>query len=204
MLNRTLAHFGGHAALWNAHGPILANVAALQGARDRMVEAAADQAEGDTRGLTADKAAARAAAAALLTPLGQKVSAFALATGDEDLRRAVDFSRSEWERMSEAAFASQAATALDRTEARLAELGGYGVAAEDLTAARDAVAAVGALAERRDTTDAEREVATDAIAEAYSEDAVPALDQLDRLVPALVTDAAFVATYREVREVPGD
>jgi hypothetical protein len=43
----------------------------------------------------------------------------------------------------------------------------------------------------------------EAVEEAYSA-AVPTLEVLDRLVPALVEDPVFVATYAEVRQIEGD
>lgn len=204
MLTNTLGHFADHPDLWNGHPPIVRNVDALRAARGRMASAAETQEGSDSQGLTANKQAARTDAATRLTRLGRKVSAYALEAGDEDLRRAVDHSQSEWERMAEATFASRATNALDRIAALSTELAEYGVTDDEATAAREAVAEVGRLAERRDNTGATREVATGDIGEAYSDDAVPALDKLDRLVPALIEDEAFVDTYEEVRQILGD
>ena len=168
-----------------------------------MAGAGDAQAANDPEGLTDQKDAARDDAARQLAALGQKATAYAIDAGDDVLRQAVDHSVSEWERMPEAAFASNAKDALDRIEAQAAPMAEYGVAPAQVTDARAAVAEVARLAERRDNTGAGRSVATDDIDEAYSEDALPALDQLARLVPVLVEDEAFVDRYREVRQIPG-
>ena len=203
MLEDTLAHFDAHPDAWNAEPPLVRNVATLRDGYVALDDAGEGQAAGDTTGLTQDKTAARAAAAKQLADLGLKVSAFAIETGDADLRKAVDHTAYEWGRKSEVDFKNDAANALDRTEAVLPALVEYKVTAEQISAARTAVARVGRIARQRDTTDAAREVDTDALWPGYSA-LVPTLAVLDRLVPALVENADFVATYRQVRQIPGD
>ncbi len=204
MLTNTLGHFDEHPDAWSGHPPLVQHVEALRAAHGRMAGAGDDQAANDPKGLTKQKTKARKAAAKALADLGLKATTYAVDVGDEVLRRAVDHARSEWERMPEGTFASKAKDALDRIEAQAEPMAAYGVAPRQIGAAREAVAEVARLTERRDNTDAGRSVATDDIEDAYSDDAVPTLAQLDRLVPTLVTDAAFVARYGEVRQIVGD
>ena len=204
MLSNVLGHFDASPALWTDVEPVAQEVARLRAANDALVDAGDDQAANDPEGLTAQKRKARADGAKKMAALSDKVTAYAVSIGDEDLRKAVDHSESEWARMAEADFASEARDALDRTEAHLASLAPYKVTAEEIAAARADVSQVGRLAQRRDRTGAARAVATDELPEVYSEEARPALLQLDRLVPTLIDDEPFVDEYRENRRIPGD
>lgn len=203
MLRNTLAHFDAHPDLWSPEPPLVRNVATLRAGFDAMEDAGEGQAAGNTKGLTEDKRAARATAARLLVDLSLKVSGYAIEFKDADLRQAVDYSFSEWTRMSETDFKNEATDALDRTEAALPALAEYKVTAEQVSQARAAVAEVIELSSERDNVGAAREVDTAALPAGYSA-LVPTLDVLDRLVPALIDDADFVATYVQVRQIPGD
>lgn len=203
MLHRTLAHFDGQPAAWNTHEALTRNVEALHDGTDAMDAAAEAQAAGATKGLTEAKQAARRHAATLLAFLGRKVGGYALEAGDPDLGRAVDRGRSVWLHLADEAFVAEAGAALNRVEAILHDLGPYEVTADDVAAARAAVKAAHDLDTRRDLTAAGHAVATDELEDSYTA-LVPTLALLDRLVPALVQDADFVATYVEVRRIRGE
>ena len=104
--------------------------------------------------------------------------------------------------MAEADFFARGAGVLDRIEATLPDLDGYGVTAADVAEARAAVEAARPLTGQRDTREASRTSATAALDGGYST-VVPALTILDRLVRRLVKDAPFVADYSVVRRIPG-
>ena len=203
MLRSTLHHFDAHPDAWDADGPLGELVGTLRQRFREITDAATAQAAGDTRGLTEDRDAALETAAGRLAHLGEKVGGYALVVGDADLRRAVEHTAYEWARMSQADFVRNAADALRRTEAVLDELGPYKVTPEEVAAARAAVAEVPRLTADRDAAEDQGAVATDALPATYTR-AVPTLTALDRLVPGLVDDAAFVAGYREAHQIPGD
>ena len=200
MLRTTLAHFDEHPDAWSAKQPVATAVGALRDHLATFERHAEVQADSDTEGLTEEKTDARTHAAGLLADLGRKVSAYALTTGDADLRRAVDRTAREWLRMREADFVSESASALTRTEAVLADLGPYEVTPDDVTDARAAVARVPTLADDRDNVGIDHADATADLDRAYSE-AVPTLD---RLVPSLVDDEDFRDQYALARRIPGE
>lgn len=203
MLRTTTDHFDEHPDLWNTLAPIVDALAPVRAARTALETTADIQADSDTRGLTADKARARDTATEQLVDLGRKTAAHAITIGDSDLQRAVDHSTSDWGRLAEDRFIADANSALTRIEAILPDLAPYDVTPDHLTAARASLADVRRLAGRRDNVAADRTDATDDLDQIYS-DAVEPLGVLDRLVPALITDAAFVDQYRIARRIPGD
>lgn len=203
MMQRTLAHFDQHPALWSGKAPIVLHVGTVREAEAAMEAAAGRQASSAPQGLTKNKEAARTHAAGLMAALSAKAGSYARTIGDADLEQAVDHSLSEWTRMAEEAFFADADRALDRIGGVLDALAGYEVDRADVTAARAAVNALRPMAPARDNVEADRAAATAALEAAYS-GAVPSLDELDTLVPALVDDAAFVAEYQRVRRIDGD
>ena len=200
MLHRTLAHFDAHPKAWNTAPALVRNVQTVRGAAATIEAAAEGQDAGNATGLTQDKTDARDHAEGLLGALGEAVGAYAIESGDDDFRAATDLPRSEWDRMSDADFFSQSAVTLARIEAALPDLAEYEVTGTDVSEAREAVEAARPLGATRDTRAAGRTVATGTLGATYSA-AVPALEVLDRLVPRLVKDAAFVAEYRVVRRL---
>ena len=203
MLQRTLAHFDEHPDLWDAKPPIFSHVATVRDAEAAMTSAAGRQAGSAPTGLTKNKERAREHAVGLLADLSAKVASYARTVGDADLESAVDRSPTEWRRMPEEAFFAEADRALGRITAVLDQLAGYEVDRDGVTAAQEAVDAVRPLGATRDNVKADRGEATATLEAAYS-GAVPSLDELDGLVPALITDAAFVAEYQRVRRIDGD
>ena len=204
MINTTLAHFDEHPGLWTDLRPLSTEVETLRTVRDRMDRAAGQKAASDTRGHTREKTAARDHAEALLTELSRKVRPYAKTAGDEPLLQAVDRSPTDWGRLPDADLVTEATDAIDRTEAVLPDLVDYEVSADDLAAARAAVARVPRLTETRDNVGADQTTAVADLDALYSDHALPALGRLDDLVPALVDDADFVAQYAVVRRIPGD
>ncbi|HEX8299004.1 MAG TPA: hypothetical protein VF594_07555, partial [Rubricoccaceae bacterium] len=83
-----------------------------------------------------------------------------------------------------------------------AALAAYAVTPTELAEARAAVEAARPLGAARDIRQDGRTRATAALDGGYST-VVPTLGLLDRLVPRLVKDAAFVAEYRIARRIPG-
>lgn len=203
MLQRTLAHFDEHPALWNAKPPLVSHVAVVRDAEAAMTAAAGRQAGSAPTGLTKNKERARERAVGLLADLSATVGSYARTVGDADLEGAVDHSPSEWQRMPEETFFAEADRALGRIPAVLDQLAAYEVDRADVAAAQDAVDAVRPMGATRDNVKADRGAATATLEAAYSV-AVPSLDELDGLVPRLIKDAAFVAEYARVRRIDGD
>ena len=204
MLHTTLAHFDEHPDAWSDKAKIAESVDSVRSISDRIDDAAEAQAGGDTEGLTQSKRAARRAATDQLVDLGRKVSAYAILTGDADLRQAADRSRSDWRLLPDRTFADEAADLLRRVEAvPEGELDDYGVAPDETATVRASVAEVGKLGARRDNVGIDRAEATEDLDELYDQTETP-LDVLDRLVPTLVADESFVDEYHRARRIPGD
>ncbi|WP_412062370.1 hypothetical protein [Rubrivirga sp. IMCC45206] len=203
MLRATVAHFDEHPDAWSAKPPVVRALAPIRDAHATLEAAATAQAEGDTTGLTEDKGDARDDATTGLVTLGKRVTAYAVEIGDDDLRAALDHSRSDWDRFPDDVFYAQARRALNRAEPLLTALTEFEVTAEQLTAVRADLAEFVRIAGLRDTTDASGTAATEDLDTVYS-NAVKPLKQLDRVVDALVADPAFVAQYHVVRRIPGD
>lgn len=203
MLRTTTDHFDEHPDLWNTLDPIVAALAPVRAARTALETTADVQANSDTKGLTTDKTRARTTATRQLVDLGRKVAAYAITIGDNDLQQAVDHSESDWDRLADDRFIADANSALTRIEAILPDLAPYQVTPDDLTAARASLTEIRRLAGRRDNVATDRTDATQDLDQIYT-DAVEPLGVLDRLVPALITDPAFVDQYRIARRIPGD
>lgn len=204
MLHTVLAHVDEHPDVWSDKPPIARNVAAVRATTEQIDATAEAQAAGDTQGLTENKRRARRAAVDALLDLGRKVAAYAIETGDADLRQAADRSRTDWRRMPDATFAAEAADLFRRVEAAPdGALDEYGVGATEVEDARAAVAEVGRLGEIRDNVGIDVSVATEDLDELYDDTAEP-LEVLDRLVPALIDDEGFVDEYARARRIPGD
>ena len=203
MLHATLAHFDAHPDAWAGIEDVEESIEAVRGGTAALTKDAEAQAAATPEGLTANRDAARDAAEDLLARLGRRVRAHAIRIGDADLLEAVAHTRSDWDRMAEVDFFSNAADALTRTEAVLPDLARVRVTKKDLDAVREALAAARPGTAVRDGERARRVAATAALGGGYSAVVGP-LDVLDLLVPELVDDAAFVAEYRVVRRVPGD
>lgn len=200
MYRAVLAHLDSAPALWESVPPLASAVSAL---RERTVEIerlAQIQTETQTTGHTADKAALREALEAQAMDIVRRVRPYARVTGSGALLALVDVSASglgalpedELEDRAEAirAAATEHAEALAPygvTEARLDMLG----------------AALDAYAPSRATPDAARSrraSATQALPAEFTA-ALALRDLLDDLVPALVDDADFVATYHQTRRI---
>ena len=202
MLRAVLHHFDEHPAAWAGKSRIAHNVGLLRTVLADLDAAATAQTAADPEGLTEDKAAARDAAEILLADLSAGATAHALETDDADLRVAVDFSLSDWDRMAEADFFAQAEATLARIEAEADALAEVDVTKGEVAAARAAVTAARPVTAARDNVVADRMVATSALGSGYGA-AVTPLRVLGLLVPRQIKDAAFVAEYRNVRRVRG-
>ncbi|WP_412062892.1 hypothetical protein [Rubrivirga sp. IMCC45206] len=203
MLRNVVQHFDEHPTLWADLPLIVAEVDTVRAARDTIERPATAQAGADTTGLTDERDKVRDDAVDRLTALSEKVRPYARTSGNGDLLKALSHAPSTWAKLAIDTFAADARDALNGIEAVLPDLTPYQVTAEEIAAARTAVADVPRLTSERDTTGFEGEVATDELDDAYP--AVrPALLNLDDLVPAQIPDPAFVAQYREARQIPGD
>jgi hypothetical protein len=206
MLQNVVEHFDDHPTLWQDTPPLADNVAQVRAATDAMLQADQKKSASDTRGHTQAKGATRTELNQRLADMGDLVTAYAIHTGvpaRQTLTQTADRSKSEWGRMPETAFASNARAALDAVEPHLSGLADFGVTADTLAALRSDVDAYAQLAPERANLSADESDAVAAIAEAYRSTLEP-FDVLDRIVPLLISDVAFVREYEVLRRIPGE
>jgi hypothetical protein len=198
MTRRVLAHLDGKPALWNGLPPVANTVQEVRACVQAITEQGFTQSERSTPGYTLDKEARKEAMCSLAMGLVLKLRGYAKVNKDNVLLMAVHYSESDLRTGPEQDLVTRCRLILARGREYQPKLADYQVTKSTLSALHTAIDAFVPLSSQRDAVSKERTTATANIAALF--DALrQRLDALDDLVPGLVNNADFVATYKQSR-----
>ncbi len=200
MSQRQLAHFDGSPAVWNARPVLVIVVNTVRALTNGIVQAGLTQQEMTTTGYTLDKDAQLALVGAVTEPLVRGLRPLARMTNDNALLQQVDFAPSELVRGPEQESVNRVQLIQDAAAARAAALADYGVTPAMISAQQVAIDTFRPLAGLRDVVGAKRQTATATLPELFDQLRTQ-YELLDDLTLNLVDDAAFKATYHELRAI---
>jgi hypothetical protein len=200
MSRRVLAHLDGKPALWNGLAPVADTVQAVRNLVQAVTEQGYTQSERTTTGYTLDKETRKEAMCSLAMSLVLKLRGYAKVNKDNVLLMAVNYSESDLRTGPEQDLVTRCRLILARGREYQPKLADYQVTKSTLSALQTAVDAFAPLSSQRDAVSKERTTATANIA-ALLDELRLRLDTLDDLIPGLVNNADFVATYRQSRLV---
>ena len=198
MTRRVLAHLDSKPALWNTLPPVASTVQAVRACVEAVTEQGFTQSERSTLGHTLDKEARKELMCNLAMGLVLKLRGYAKVNKDNVLLMAVNYSESDLRTGPEQDLVTRCRLILARGREYQPKLADYQVTKSTLSALQTAVEAFVPLSSKRDAVSKERTTATANIA-ALLDELRQRLDTLDDLVPGLVGNADFVATYRQSR-----
>lgn len=200
MLKSTISVMESHADRWNKVRVIADTVTALKGTDGQIDTTARQQAVNNSAGYTAEKDQCKDEMLRQSLKIGHKVTAWALAGGNQAVLPLTDFSQTSLERGTEAEITHRCRVILETAEKNLPALAAYLVTKADLTNLQAAIDKFAASTRERNLVAGDRKQATRSLPELVAA-ARELLYRLDKMMDSMVDDPAFVARYHDARQI---
>ncbi len=200
MTDTVISGFTADTPLWEGKKPVADAFLNIKGYRGEVAGLALDQASGTTAGATNLLQENIETMGAISMAIVQKLRPFALAAGKTEMAAAIDFSKSDFGHGKQVDALNKAKIVLSNARQYQPEMADYELKVEECDALEAAINGVAMLSGNRDAIIGARKTATDGIPELIKK-LRSSLEILDDLVPALITNAKFVQTYKNNRRI---
>jgi len=200
MLNAVLSLFDSHPAAWAAIVTVAGGVERLRTTLEAIIETAKQQDANDSKGHTAAKEHSRDLLENLTYQMAVRMRSYAAVAGNEVLRKAAQFSRSDLDNMKTNELLTHCRVVADACDASVVELTDYRIDAKTVDELRQRIKQTAQLYAQRDTVIDRRTEATDRLKRLFSQ-ARQQIKALDDLAEGFVDDDIFVATYFNARRI---
>jgi hypothetical protein len=198
-MNQTLlAHFDNHVNLWERIVPLANTVNEVRTHVTALAQESQKQGN-STTGHTQNKENQKELMCALAQSLVLKIRPFAKISENNILLAAVDFSESELSRGAEQEIINRCQTIHDQGQVFLTPLAEFLVTPDSLQAFQTAIQLFRPMTPQRDALGDSKTTATANI-KLCIKNIREKLELLDDMVPGMITDTNFVATYRQGRQ----
>jgi hypothetical protein len=192
------AHFDKNEPLWKTNVPVSTCVNNIKAYNSGIDNAAFDQENKTTNGLTANKKQALDLAIAIALSIILKLRPFAKRTNNMELLKDIDIAPTNFKQVKEEITVNLCLKIAQRARQYLPEMATYTLTENEITALETAIEPFGKITEKRDLTQGERVSATAQI-EKLTHLILQELDILDDLVKSQITDEGFKTTYFNLR-----
>lgn len=193
------AHFDKNEPLWKTNVPVSTCVNNIKAYNSGIDNAAFDQENKTTNGLTANKKQALDLAIAIALSIILKLRPFAKRTNNVELLKDIDIAPTNFKQVKEEITVNLCLKIAQRARQYLPEMTAYTLTENEITALETAIGPFGKITEKRDLIQGERVSATAQI-EKLTRLILQELDILDDLVKSQITDEGFKTTYDNLRK----
>jgi hypothetical protein len=200
MANAVLSLYDSNPAAWAGIVTVAGGVERLRATVAAIIEAAKQQDANDSKGHTATKEQARDLLENLTYQSVVRIRSYASVAGNEVLRAAVQFSRSDLDRMSTNELLTHCRVIADVCNANVTALTEYLIDEKTVDSLHQLIEQTAQLYAQRDMVIDQRMESTDRLKKLFSQ-ARQQLKTLDDLAEAFVDDDIFVASYFNARRI---
>jgi hypothetical protein len=200
MANAVLSLYDSNSAAWAGIVTVAGGVERLRATIASIIETAKQQDANDSKGHTVAKEQARDLLENLTYQTAVRMRSYAAVAGNEVVRAAVQFSRSDLDRMTTNELLTHCRVVADTCDANVAALADYRIDAKTVDDLRQRIELTAQLYAQRDTVIDQRMESTDRLKKLFSQ-ARQQLKALDDLAEGFVDDDTFVATYFNARRI---
>ncbi|MES2731347.1 MAG: hypothetical protein V4714_06350 [Bacteroidota bacterium] len=200
MSKTAFVHFDSQPSLWNIYPPLADVVNETRAFVDAFAQQGFTQAERVTIGHTSDKETQKKALLQLAFSLIMKIRPYAKKNGINVLLQAVDHSETALSRGAEAEIINRCQIIHDKGVEYLSKLTDHQVTTSGLDALQAAIYTFAPMTSQRNAIGKARTTTT-ANMETLLKNIRTGFELLDDLVPGLVANPDFVATYQQTRQV---
>jgi hypothetical protein len=198
MSKTVFVHFDDQPTLWNLHPPLFETVNETRAFVEALAQQGFTQAERVTNGHTTDKETQKKALLRLANMLILKMRPYAKKNGINVLLQAIDFSETALSKGGEADVINRCQIIHDKGLEYLPKLAAYQVTTIALDALQAAIDTFSPMTSQRNAIGKARTTVT-ANMEALVKNIRRGFELMDDLVPGLVGNPDFIATYQHAR-----